>query len=115
MEASARKRAEEAEQRRNEADERRYRQGLSVDACFTRRLLCCPELLIDVTSHELRQPVSAILNCSSYVKSNLINLREQLQDTTLSSLSFHLTDALREDLDNNIQSLDAIYQVSHLN
>jgi hypothetical protein len=32
MEASARKRAEEAEQRRNEADERRYRQGLSVEA-----------------------------------------------------------------------------------
>jgi signal transduction histidine kinase len=43
-EESLRKRAEEAEERRIEAEERRRGQ----------------ELLVDVTSHELRQPLSAV-------------------------------------------------------
>ncbi len=37
------------------------------------------ELLVDVTSHELRQPVSAILNCSQLVRTNLENLAEKLR------------------------------------
>lgn len=90
-EAIAQKRAEEAEERRREAEERRRGQ----------------ELLIDVTSHELRQPVSAILNCSSLVRLNLSHLYNELvasggvyraKGTTLQTI--------KEDLD----ALDSIYQ-----
>lgn len=62
QEAAARFKAEDAEVRRQEADERRRAQ----------------ELLIDVTSHELRQPVSAIINCASLVRSNYRALRTDM-------------------------------------
>jgi signal transduction histidine kinase len=86
----ARKQAEEAETRRNEADERRRGQ----------------ELLIDVTSHELRQPVSAILNCSSLVRTNLARLYEKLADGRTLEPSEDALRLIADDLD----ALDAIYQ-----
>jgi PAS domain-containing protein len=46
----------EAERRRIEAEESKHQQ----------------ELLIDLTSHEIRTPVSAILHCSSIVMENLV-------------------------------------------
>lgn len=63
QELAARRQVQEAEQRREEAEQQRRSQ----------------ELLIDVTSHELRQPVSAILNCASLVRSNLQKLRDDLR------------------------------------
>lgn len=94
-EATARKRAEEAEERRREADERRRAQ----------------ELLIDVTSHELRQPVSAILNCSDLVKANLTNLRKDLGKARDNTGSFVPTDDLLSMMDEDLEALDSIYQV----
>ncbi|KAI5119585.1 hypothetical protein M0805_006470 [Coniferiporia weirii] len=93
-EALARKRAEEAEERRREADERRRGQ----------------ELLIDVTSHELRQPVSAILNCSSLVRSNLAGHRDDLVRLHASNRLFQPTDELLQAIDDDLEALDAIYQ-----
>ncbi|KZT38755.1 hypothetical protein SISSUDRAFT_1046495 [Sistotremastrum suecicum HHB10207 ss-3] len=94
QEANARKRAEEAEAQRQEADERRRGQ----------------ELLIDVTSHELRQPVSAIINCSSLVRSNLTNLRETLARSINSGSHFEPSEALIKHIDEDLEALDAIYQ-----
>lgn len=87
---TARKQAEEAERARIEADERRRGQ----------------ELLIDVTSHELRQPVSAILNCSSLVRSNLGGLYAELTRGVPYTPSESMLKLVRDDLD----ALDAIYQ-----
>ncbi|THH05145.1 hypothetical protein EW145_g5011 [Phellinidium pouzarii] len=93
-EGLARKRAEEAEERRKEADERRRGQ----------------ELLIDVTSHELRQPVSAILNCSSLVRSNLAGHREELGRLYGNNELFQPTEAFLRAIDDDLEALDAIYQ-----
>ncbi|KAH8117651.1 hypothetical protein DFH11DRAFT_1724631 [Phellopilus nigrolimitatus] len=93
-EALARKRAEEAEERRKEADERRRGQ----------------ELLIDVTSHELRQPVSAILNCSSLVRSNLASHRDELSRNFTDNELYKPTEAMLDAIDDDLEALDAIYQ-----
>ncbi|KAG8900969.1 hypothetical protein FRB99_005659 [Tulasnella sp. 403] len=88
-EALAQLRAADAEQQRAEADERRRAQ----------------ELLVDVTSHELRQPVSAIINCSQMVRTNLGNLADMLREARASS--FRPTEALlaviEEDLTNELR------------
>lgn len=96
-EVTARKRAEEAEERRREADERRRAQ----------------ELLIDVTSHELRQPVSAILNCSTLVKENLFRLREKLQKARETGQGFLPEGDFLGVMDEDLEALDSIYQVSY--
>ena len=69
------------------------------------------ELLIDVTSHELRQPVSAILNCSSLVRTNLALLRDNLQIALDKNDGFHPSTELMTDITDDIEALDAIYQV----
>ncbi|KAI0035068.1 hypothetical protein K488DRAFT_44039 [Vararia minispora EC-137] len=91
----ARKQAEEAEQRRKEADERRRGQA---------------ELLIDVTSHELRQPVSAILNCSSLVRSNLCTLLDALNGSAEQGIPFQPPPAMLKLITDDLDALDAIYQ-----
>ena len=96
-EALARKRAEEAAERRKEADERRRGQ----------------ELLIDVTSHELRQPVSAILNCSSLVRANLAGHRDELGRFLTQKEPFKPSESLLRAIDEDLEALDAIYQVNN--
>ncbi|WWC87709.1 uncharacterized protein L201_002601 [Kwoniella dendrophila CBS 6074] len=81
----------EAEQRRQEAEESKHQQ----------------ELLIDLTSHEIRTPVSAILQCSSLVKENLISLKDQLRYTTN---GFIPTKELLDDLEEDVDALESIYQ-----
>lgn len=79
-EAAAQLRAADAERQRAEADERRRAQGKTFNAGSSSTPTDIDlELLVDVTSHELRQPVSAILNCSQLVRANLSSLLEQLQ------------------------------------
>jgi signal transduction histidine kinase len=56
-------RMQEAERRRIEAEESKRQQ----------------ELIVDVTSHEIRTPVSAILHCSSLVKENLAAIQAHMQ------------------------------------
>lgn len=88
-EAAARYKAEEAETRRQEAEERRRAQ----------------ELLIDVTSHELRQPVSAILNCASLVRSNYESLRSNILDASSQNSPFTPSSDLLISMEEDLQAL----------
>lgn len=67
--------------------------------------------MIDVTSHELRQPVSAILNCSSLVRSNLASHRNELHSAYKENKLFKPTKDLLKAIDDDLDALDAIYQV----
>ncbi|KAG8997175.1 hypothetical protein FRB93_000461 [Tulasnella sp. JGI-2019a] len=91
-ESVAQSRAVDAEKQRTAADERRRSQ----------------ELLVDVTSHELRQPVSAILNCSQLVRTNLENLAEKLRGS--GAQAFVPTPELLATLEEDLDALDSIYQ-----
>lgn len=91
-EAAARRQAEESELRRQEAEERRRAQ----------------ELLIDVTSHELRQPVSAILNCASLVRSNYQALKSYLKTTSLQESGFHPSSELFDTIDEDLEALGMV-------
>ncbi|KAG8934137.1 hypothetical protein FRC02_010514 [Tulasnella sp. 418] len=93
-EALAKHRAIEAEEREKEADQRRRAQ----------------ELLVDVTSHELRQPVSAILNCSALVRGNLASLYDKLLKCIEEALPFTPSRVLLNTMDDDLEALDAIYQ-----
>ena len=79
----------EAEQRRREAEESKQQQ----------------ELLIDLTSHEIRTPVSAILQCSSLVKENLVALKEQLK--WAGGNGFVPTKELLHDLEEDVEALES--------
>ncbi|WVQ79030.1 hypothetical protein IAT38_001122 [Cryptococcus sp. DSM 104549] len=82
----------EAEDRRKEAEESKHQQ----------------ELLIDLTSHEIRTPVSAILQCSSLVKENLVALKEQLRGSR--GAGFQPSPELLMDLEQDVEALESIYQ-----
>ncbi|WVF66906.1 hypothetical protein IAT40_001649 [Kwoniella sp. CBS 6097] len=82
----------EAEQRRVEAEESKHQQ----------------ELLIDLTSHEIRTPVSAILQCSSLVKENLTTLKDQLRGS--GTTGFKPSPELLDDLEEDLEALESIYQ-----
>ena len=79
----------EAERRRQEAEESKHQQ----------------ELLVDLTSHEIRTPVSAILQCSSLVKENLSSLFEQLKLSQ--SIGFKPSQELLADLAEDIEALES--------
>ena len=79
----------EAENRRREAEDSKHQQ----------------ELLIDLTSHEIRTPVSAILQCSSLVKENLQALAEQLRAS--GTLGFKPTPELLDDIAEDIEALES--------
>ncbi|KAG9118948.1 hypothetical protein FRC07_006268, partial [Ceratobasidium sp. 392] len=87
-------RADNAEQQRQAEAERRKEQ----------------ELLIDVASHELRQPVSAILQNAEVVRANMTALRGALGRCYTENMSYvPITQSLSE-LDDDIKALDAITQ-----
>ncbi|GMK54509.1 hypothetical protein CspeluHIS016_0110950 [Cutaneotrichosporon spelunceum] len=85
-------RLDEAQRRRIEAEESKHQQ----------------ELLVDLTSHEIRTPVSAILQCSSLVKENLVALKEQLRFT--GDNGFKPSPGLLADLEEDVAALESIYQ-----
>ncbi|CAE6437936.1 unnamed protein product [Rhizoctonia solani] len=97
-----------AKRRAEEADERRRAQGGSPTPLGYPKpyLVFCLELLIDVTSHELRQPVSAILNSAQLIRSNLVDLRQALVTNEGLLIDPKLVAALEDDID----SLDAVMQ-----
>ncbi|ODO09252.1 hypothetical protein I350_02852 [Cryptococcus amylolentus CBS 6273] len=82
----------EAEERRREAEESKHQQ----------------ELLIDLTSHEIRNPLNAILSCSDLVKQNLITLQEQLRASGLKG--FIPSPELLSDLEQDVEALESIHQ-----
>lgn len=63
------------------------------------------ELLIDVTSHELRNPISAVLQCSLVVSQDLQQLKSQIQ-----SGNFTAGPELDLMLNESIDALESIYQ-----
>lgn len=85
-------RLEEAQRRRIEAEESKHQQ----------------ELLVDLTSHEIRTPVSAILQCSSLVKANLVALKEQLRFA--GDGGFKPTPALLADLEEDVEALESEFR-----
>ncbi|OCF72550.1 hypothetical protein I204_06932 [Kwoniella mangroviensis CBS 8886] len=82
----------EAERRRIEAEESKQQQ----------------ELLVDLTSHEIRTPVSAILQCSSLVKENLMALQGQLR--AAGQTGFRATPELLAEIDEDLEALESIHQ-----
>jgi signal transduction histidine kinase len=76
-------RMQEAERRRIEAEESKKQQ----------------ELIVDVTSHEIRTPVSAILHCSSLVKENLAVIQAHLKRGDSLKPSEDLLRQIKEDIE----------------
>ena len=79
----------DAERRKAEAEEARQQQ----------------ELLVDITSHEIRTPVSAILQCSSVVMENLINLKRDLESAGPDG--FCASSELLAELDADLKALES--------
>ncbi|KAG8680672.1 hypothetical protein FRC08_016113, partial [Ceratobasidium sp. 394] len=87
-------RAQEAEEQRQMEVERRRAQ----------------ELLIDVTSHELRQPVSAIIQNAEVVRTNMKGLRDLLNDCRKRNISYAPTERMLCELEDDLQAMDSIAQ-----
>jgi len=84
----------EAEQRRVEAEEAKRQQ----------------ELLIDITSHEIRNTISSLMQCSSLVKTNLLSLQEQLEMVMERHAAFSPTKQLLTTINEDLEALESIYQ-----
>lgn len=84
----------DVERRRIEAEESREQQ----------------EFLVDLISHEIRTPVSAILQCSQLARQNLAALREQLRFS--GDRGFHPTPSLLDDLEEDVEALDSELSMS---
>lgn len=82
-------RLHEAERRRIEAEESKRQQ----------------ELLVDMTSHEIRTPVSAILQCSSLVKENFVEMRQELAERGIKG--FVASAQRLEEIDKDIEALES--------
>ncbi|KAL7422481.1 hypothetical protein Q5752_003129 [Cryptotrichosporon argae] len=87
-------RAIEAEQRREEAEEARRQQ----------------ELLIDTTSHEIRNPVSSLMQCAALVKTNLEAVLDQVRAALADGRAVVPTPQLVRTLEEDIEGLENIYQ-----
>ncbi|KAL1413038.1 hypothetical protein Q8F55_000787 [Vanrija albida] len=87
-------RVKEAEQRREEAEAAKHQQ----------------ELLIDITSHEIRNPISSLMQCSSLVKTNLTALQDELKRSSEGNSVFKPTPQLLATIDDDLEALESIYQ-----
>ncbi|KAL7409075.1 hypothetical protein BDY24DRAFT_404537 [Mrakia frigida] len=88
-EAHQRKRAEDAE------DARRHQ-----------------EFLVSVISHELRNPVSAILQCTSLCKGNLTFLKDELQTSMDQQKPYSPNEALLNLISEDLEGLDMIWEMA---
>ncbi|KAG9107751.1 hypothetical protein FRC07_008581, partial [Ceratobasidium sp. 392] len=68
------------------------------------------ELLIDVTSHELRQPVSAIIQNAEVVRTNMRGMRDLLQDCRKRNVSYVPTERILMELEDDLQAMESITQ-----
>ncbi|WVR09485.1 hypothetical protein IAU60_006553 [Kwoniella sp. DSM 27419] len=92
-EESQRLRMVEADQRRREAEEAKRQQ----------------ELLIDITSHEIRNPISSLMQMSSS-STNLLSLQEQLELVVAEKSTFKPTKQLLNNIEEDLDALESIYQ-----
>lgn len=97
-EAHLRQRAESAEERKREADEQKRHQ----------------EFLVSVVSHEVRNPVSAILQCAGLCRSNLAFFKNELHEALTSSTPFRPTSELVNLLEEDIEALDNVTETALL-
>ncbi|WVQ71976.1 hypothetical protein IAR50_001519 [Cryptococcus sp. DSM 104548] len=95
-EESQRQQVIEAEQRRLDAEEAKRQQ----------------ELLIDITSHELRNPISSMMQMSPHkiLYTNLLSLQEQLHLAIAKQKPFNPTRQLMNNIDEDLEALESIYQ-----
>ncbi|KAL1405641.1 hypothetical protein Q8F55_009280 [Vanrija albida] len=93
-EALQKERLLESEQRRIEAVEAKRQQ----------------EELIDITSHEMRNPISSLMQCASLVRSNLLAMQRDLQQAGAGGQSLTPTPELMSALTEDLEALDSIYQ-----
>ncbi|KAG9123835.1 hypothetical protein FRC07_013808 [Ceratobasidium sp. 392] len=68
------------------------------------------ELLIDVTSHELRQPVSAIIQNAEVIHTNMKGMRDLLQDCQKRNVSYMPTELVLAELEDDLQAMESITQ-----
>ncbi|CAE6344989.1 unnamed protein product [Rhizoctonia solani] len=97
------------------AEEREHIAASRAEDAETQRQLevkrrTAQELLIDVTSHELRQPVSAIIQNAEVVRANMKGLRDLLYDCRKRNISYTPTDRLLGEMEDDLQAMNSIMQ-----
>lgn len=101
----------EAEQRRAAAEEARRQQELLIDITSYVHIAHdrLPPGYAD-TRHEIRNPISSLMQCASLVKSNLLALYEQMQRAVEEERGIRPTDQLLVTMGEDLDALDSIYQ-----
>ncbi|KAG8690757.1 hypothetical protein FRC11_009316 [Ceratobasidium sp. 423] len=92
------------------AEEREHVAASRAEDAEAQRQLEVEQLLIDVTSHELRQPVSAIIQNAEVVRTNMKGLRNLLHDCRKRNICFNPTDRMLAELEDDLQAMDSITQ-----
>lgn len=62
------------------------------------------------TRHEIRNPISSLMQCSSLVKTNLLSLQEQLEVSVKDTKPFNPTKQLLTTINEDLEALESIYQ-----
>jgi signal transduction histidine kinase len=76
-----------------------------------RRPLTYPETsILTATSHEIRNPISSLMQCSSLVKTNLLSLQEQFDMSIRTATPFKPTSQLLTTIHEDLEALESIYQ-----
>lgn len=68
------------------------------------------ELLIDVTSHELRNPISAVLQCSMLISQDLQQLKTQVEDHVANRKPYLLTQETVSLIDESLDAAESVYE-----
>ncbi|KAJ9116333.1 hypothetical protein QFC22_004773 [Naganishia vaughanmartiniae] len=68
------------------------------------------ELLIDVTSHELRNPISAVLQCSMLISQDLQQLKTQVEDHVANKKPYLLTQETVALIDESLDAAESVYE-----
>lgn len=71
------------------------------------------ELMIDITSHELRNPISAVLQNAELIKANTLGLQIHLEHCRESGEPFQINDDLMHEISEDLEALDSILNCSH--
>ncbi|GMK53719.1 hypothetical protein CspeluHIS016_0103050 [Cutaneotrichosporon spelunceum] len=95
----------EAEERRAAAEEARQQQELLIDITS----YACPLNPAD-SWHEIRNPISSLMQCASLVKSHALALHEQMRRAVEEDREIKPTEQLLVMMTEDIEALDSIYQ-----
>ncbi|KAK4687012.1 hypothetical protein P7C73_g3098, partial [Tremellales sp. Uapishka_1] len=110
-EEAQRLRVVEAEERRLEAEEAKRQQELLIDitSCVDSRMPGHVAHRTDVR-HEIRNPISSLMQCSALVKTNVNSLLEQFERATAEKVPFVPTQQLVTTMKEDLEALESIYQ-----